>query len=85
MAAFSLVNHATAAICQMEAATRIENDRYTVDVEAADGTFTMATKPGGKIVLPAGKLSGTGGTAKAVELTDKSLGKGKGSSHQRDS
>lgn len=68
----------TAAGWQLEAATRIENDCYSVKVEATDGTFTVAVKPGGKIVLPAGKLSATGGTAKTVELPDKSLGKGQG-------
>lgn len=68
----------TSAGWQLEASTRIENERYSVNIEAADGTFTIATKPGGKTVLPAGKLSGTGGTAKTVELADKALGKGKG-------
>ena len=64
--------------CQVKAATSIENDRYSVNVEATDGTFTIATKPSGKIILPAGKLSGTGGTAKTIELADKALGKGQG-------
>ena len=64
--------------CQVKAATSIENDRYAVNVEATDGTFTIATKPSGKIILPAGKLSGTGGTAKTIELADKTLGKGQG-------
>ena len=68
----------TAAGWRVEAATSIENDRYSVNLEAADGTFTIATKPDGKTVLKAGKLSGTGGTAKTVELTDKALGNGKG-------
>jgi len=63
---------------QVEAATSIENDRYVVNIEANDGTFTVAIKPSGKTMLTAGKLSGTGGTAKAVELADKILGKGKG-------
>jgi hypothetical protein len=63
---------------RVEAVTTIENDRYLVNVEAADGTFTLTIKPGGKTVLTAGKLSGTGGTAKTVELADKTLGKGKG-------
>lgn len=61
-----------------QGAMTIENDRYTVNIEAADGTFTIATKPSGKIVLPAGKLSGTAGTAKSVELDDKNFGKGRG-------
>lgn len=30
--------------CQVKAATSIENDRYAVNVEATDGTFTIATK-----------------------------------------
>jgi len=68
----------TTATWQSEAATRIENDRYTVSIEASDGTFTIATKPGGITVLTAGKLSGSGGTAKIVKLSDKTLGKGKG-------
>lgn len=63
---------------QVEAATSIENDRYSVNIEAADGTFTIATKPGGKTVLTAGRLSGTGGTAKTIALADKILGNGKG-------
>jgi hypothetical protein len=61
-----------------QGAMTIENERYTVNIEATDGTFTIATKPNGKIVLPAGKLSGTAGTAKPVELDDKNFGKGKG-------
>ena len=60
------------------AATTIENDRYKVDIEAANGTFTMAFKPTGKIILTAGKLSGKGGTAKTVALDDKNFGKGQG-------
>ena len=64
--------------CRLEAATRIENNRYAVNVEAADGTFTIATKPDGKMVLPAGKLSGTAGKAKTVLLDDKKFGQGQG-------
>ncbi len=66
------------ATCSARAATTIENDRYKVDIEAGDGTFTMAFKPSGKIVLTAGKLSGKGGTAKTVALDDKNFGKGQG-------
>ena len=64
--------------CRLEAATRIENNRYSVNVEAADGTFTIATKPDGKMVLPAGKLSGTAGKAKTISLDDKKFGQGQG-------
>ena len=66
------------AICSARAATTIENDRYKVDIEAGDGTFTVAVKPSGKTILTAGKLSGKGGTAKTVELDDKNFGKGQG-------
>ena len=62
----------------VHAAQSIDNDRYAVSVEAADGGFTVASKPGGKMFLTDGKLSGTGGTAKSIELTDKTFGKGKG-------
>ena len=43
---------------QIQAATRIENDRYKVDIEAGEGTYTIAVKPSGKTILSAGKLSG---------------------------
>jgi len=76
-AAFGLVLLSATAWAGQGAMT-IENERYTVNIEATDGTFTIATKPSGKIVLPAGKLSGTAGTAKSVELDDKNFGKGKG-------
>ena len=76
-AAFGLVLLSATAWAGQGAMT-IENERYTVNIEATDGTFTIATKPNGKIVLPAGKLSGTAGTAKPVELDDKNFGKGKG-------
>ncbi|MFM8983955.1 MAG: hypothetical protein ACKOLA_13900, partial [Spartobacteria bacterium] len=39
------------------AATSIENDRYKVDIEPAEGTFTVADKPSGKTFLTAGKLA----------------------------
>ena len=76
-AAFGLVLLSATAWAGQGAMT-IENERYTVNIEATDGTFTIAAKPNGKIVLPAGKLSGTAGTAKSVELDDKNFGKGKG-------
>ncbi len=68
----------SAAPSRMEAASTIESDRYSVSVEATDGTFTVAVKPGGKTILSAGKLSGSGGTAKTVDLNDKKFGKGQG-------
>jgi poly(3-hydroxybutyrate) depolymerase len=63
---------------RLHAAQSIENDRYAISVEASDGSFTVASKPGGKKFLTGGKLSGTGGTAKTIELTDKIFGKGRG-------
>ena len=33
---------------QLQAATSIENDRYKVNIEAGEGTFTVAVKPSGK-------------------------------------
>jgi hypothetical protein len=60
------------------AAQSIGNERYAVSVEAADGSFSVASKPGGKAFLTGGKLSGTGGTAKLIDLSDKTFGKGKG-------
>ena len=62
--------------CRGEAAIRIESDRYTVDVDASNGTFAIATKPDGKCILPSGKLSGAGGTAKIVEFDDEAFGTG---------
>ena len=68
----------TGAAVSDAAAVRIENDLYSVGVETADGSFTVASKPWGKTFLSDGKLGGAGGTAKAVELTDKVFGSGKG-------
>ena len=68
----------SSAAWQLQAATSIENDRYKVNIEAGEGTFTVAVKPSGKTILTAGKLSGTGGTAKNIELVDKNFGKGQG-------
>jgi hypothetical protein len=73
----SLAVLSAASIC-VHAAQSIDNDRYAISVEAADGGFTVASKPGGKMFLTDGKLSGTGGTATIIELTDKTFGKGKG-------
>lgn len=58
--------------------TTIENDRYKVDIEASDGTFTVAFKPGGKTFVTAGRLRGTGATTHTVELHDEDFGKGQG-------
>ncbi|MFM8981425.1 MAG: hypothetical protein ACKOLA_00710, partial [Spartobacteria bacterium] len=63
---------------QVHAATSIENDRYKVDIEAGEGTFSVAFKPSGKTILTAGKLSSKGGTAKTLELDDKNFGEGQG-------
>jgi hypothetical protein len=75
VASFSLL--ALVSIHAANAAQSIENSLYTVSVEASDGSFTVAAKPNGKKFLTDGKLSGTGGSAKAIELTDKIFGKGK--------
>jgi hypothetical protein len=75
---FSSLVALLAAACLAQGATTIENDRYKVDIEAADGSFAITAKPGAKKVLPVGKLSGTGGTAKIVALDDKNFGKGQG-------
>lgn len=68
----------TAAGWRAEAATVLENDRYSVSVETAQGSFSVATKPDGKVVLADGKLAGPGGnsTAKVIGLPDKGLGQG---------
>jgi hypothetical protein len=66
------------AVVGASAEVQIQSDLYSVRVEAADGHFTAAWKPSGKTFLARGKLSGMGGTAKAVELADKVFGKGKG-------
>ena len=60
------------------AAVRIENDLYSAGVDAADGSFSVVSKPSGKTFLTGGKLSGTGGTAQVVELADNVFGRGKG-------
>lgn len=61
-----------------QAGVQVENDRYIINIETADSSFSIAAKPSGKKFLVNGKLSGTGGTAKAVKLTDKTFGSGKG-------
>ena len=53
------------------AAQNIENELYSVGVEASEGSFTVVSKQTGKLFLNAGKLCGTGGTGKAIELIDK--------------
>jgi hypothetical protein len=67
-----------AAAIQSVAAVSIENELYTVSVNAPDGSFSVAHKPSGKVFFAGGKLSGTGGTAKTVEMADKTFGNGKG-------
>ena len=68
----------SAGTLRAKAAQTVENDLYAVRVDAAEGSFTVVSKPTGKPFLTAGKLSGTGGTAQAVELADKTFGRGKG-------
>jgi hypothetical protein len=63
---------------RLHAAQSIANDRYIVSVEAAEGGFSVASKPGAKPFLTGGKLTGAGGTSKVIELTDKTFGKGQG-------
>jgi hypothetical protein len=60
------------------AAQSIENAMYAVSVDAADGSFSVVAKPTGKKFLTDGKLSGTGGAAKLIDLAAKTFGKGKG-------
>ena len=59
------------------AAQNIENDLYSVGVEASEGSFTVVSKQTGKLFLNAGKLCETGGTGRAIELSDKRFGRGK--------
>jgi hypothetical protein len=56
----------------------IENNVYSVTVNPADSSFSVQSRDSGKTVLSAGKLSGTGGTAKVLPLTDKTFGAGNG-------
>ena len=56
----------------------IEDNLYSVSVEAGAGSFTVVHKPSGKTILTGGKLSEAGGTAKAVKLADPMLGDGQG-------
>ncbi len=65
-------------ILQAQAAVSIENEMYTVRVEPADGRFTLASRPGERVFLNNGKLSGTAGTAKVIDVTDRAFGRGKG-------
>lgn len=64
-----LVEHAPAAT--------LENERYTVDVDATAGTFTIKEKPNGRVFISAGQLSGKGGAAVTSDITDKNFGRGK--------
>lgn len=63
---------------RLEAAKTIENERYRVEIDEGGGAFSVVFRPSGKTILAAGKLSGKGGTAKNVELDDKTFGKGQG-------
>ena len=72
----SLAVLSAGSIC-VHAAQSLENDRFAISVEAADGSFTVVSKPGGEKFLTDGKLSGTGGTAKVINLTDQTFGRGK--------
>ena len=72
----SLAVLSAGSIC-VHAAQSLENDRFAISVEAADGSFTVVSKPGGEKFLTDGKLSGTGGTAKIINLTDQTFGRGK--------
>ena len=75
---FFLAGFAVFSGIRASAAQSIGNDRYAISVEAVDGSFTLTSKPGEKKFLTGGKLSGTGGTVKEIELTDKTFGRGKG-------
>jgi len=55
---------------------RIANDFYTVSVNPEKSAFSIQSKTTGKTVLTDGSLSGTGGTAKVQQLTDKTFGSG---------
>ena len=61
-----------------KAAQIVENDLYAVSINPVEGSFAVVSKPAGKAFLTAGKLSGTGGATRVVELTDKTFGKGNG-------
>ena len=63
---------------QRGAAVTVENDLYTIRVDAAAGGFTVSAKPSGTAFLTGGTLSGTNGTAKAVDVADKAFGNGTG-------
>ena len=56
---------------------RIENDHYLVSVDAADGRFTIVSRPLGKLILSDGILSGKGGAVRVIDQADKAFGKGK--------
>ena len=56
---------------------RIENDHYLVSVDAADGRFTIVSRPSGKLFLTDGILSGKGGAVRVIDQADKVFGNGK--------
>jgi len=59
------------------AAVAIDNEMYSVSADAGAGTFSVTSKATGKSFLSAGKLSGTAGTAKVVDASDKVFGQGR--------
>ncbi len=59
-------------------AVPLEDDRYTVSIDPGAGMFTVTDRASGKTVLADGKLSGRGGTAKAVAPLDPAFGRGNG-------
>ena len=65
------------AVLHAETATQIDNALYSVDVDAADGTFAVLSKLSGKTFLSAGKLSSAGGTARIAAISHEVFGSGK--------
>lgn len=59
------------------AAVNIENEMYSVSADAGGGSFSVIYKPTGKAFLSAGKLSGTEGKAKVVDVSDNVFGQGR--------
>lgn len=64
------------AILQAGEPVMVEDDHYAVSVDAKTGSFSVTHKPTAKMVLTAGKLSGSEGAAKIIKVTDKTLGEG---------
>ncbi len=55
---------------------KIANDFYTVTVDPAGSAFSIRAKGSETDVLPAGKLTGTGGKAEVRQIMDKTFGAG---------